>query len=78
MKLLILLTDRHGVVYRYQKGTIRRFSRLFSFNKWKHWGVSVTYGKGKDVFGKTVMFRNDGEYENSKDAIKALKAFIDG
>lgn len=77
MKFVITLTDKRGEVERYQKGTIRRFARLFSFNKWKHWGVLVRYGKGKDCFGKTVEFFNEGEYENGKDALRAFKAFID-
>jgi len=43
---------------------------------WQKCMIRVEYGRGKDVFGKTVMFRNEGKYCSVEDAKQALAAFI--
>ena len=41
------------------------------------WFVEVDYGYAKDVFGKRIMFKNTGTYNNLKESQKALQAFIE-
>lgn len=41
------------------------------------WYILVTYGKSKNVFGETVMFKNEGEYYKLADAKRALSAFME-
>lgn len=39
--------------------------------------LRVSYGKGKDVFGETVVFYNDGWYTSLKDFDRAYQAFME-
>ena len=38
--------------------------------------IKVQYGIAKDNFGNNTMFENSGTYENPKEAVEALRAFL--
>lgn len=65
---------------RYESKSMRRFLRHVRTIKWKETTLAtlrVSYGTGKDVFGKEVTFNNEGEYTNKKDFEQALTAFME-
>ena len=39
--------------------------------------IKVQYGIAKDNFGNNTMFENSGTYENPKEAVSALQAFLE-
>ena len=61
--------------------SIRRFRNKIGTINWKLRGIKVylrvSGGKEQDVFGKRVSFYNDGWFENKKDLLSALKAFVE-
>jgi len=57
-----------------------RFNRLYHRIRHGSWAkiyIKVEYGKQEDVFGKKIMFYNDGTYEKRKEALQALHAFLE-
>jgi hypothetical protein len=78
MKFSIKAIKKSGEVCRYQKGNLKRFAQIFEAKLFRKWVISVTYGKGKDIFNREVEYRNDGEYTNGHEAYKAFRSFIDG
>jgi hypothetical protein len=68
-------------IQRYHTHNLRRFLKNIRTIKWQNLKievyVKVSYGKQKDIHGKTVVFYNDGIYENRRDLIQAVKAFIE-
>ncbi|MCR4290502.1 MAG: hypothetical protein NUV86_09620 [Candidatus Scalindua sp.] len=77
IEVRLKLTDRHGVVRTYLKGTIKRFMSKLRGSCGRRIEIRVTYGREKDVFGKEVQFTNEYDGFNQEDAIKALKAFLE-
>jgi len=57
----------------------RRFLRRIRTINWQNRHptvyLRVSYGKHKNVFGKTVTFYNDGEYSNPEELLNAFTAF---
>lgn len=78
MKVKVFVTTERGRVRKYLKMSSRRLSAIWTEAHAKLAYIWVSYGKGKDVFGKNVEFTNEGTYENKHEAIEAFKAFIDG
>lgn len=77
MKIKAKLTRKNGKVTWYRKVSLRRFLSFCSLGSFAKIYVKVEYGKRKDVRGKEVMFYNDGEYDDPKEAVKALRAFLE-
>lgn len=77
IEVKVKLTDSHGVVHTYLKGTASRFLSKLRGSLWSRCVIRVSYGKQKDVYGKMVEFTNEGEYDNKHDAIQAFKAFLE-
>lgn len=77
MKTTIKLISKAGKVKWYYAGTIKRFIYRLTHDKFSKAIVRVEYGKQKDHTGKMVMFYNEGEYDNGRDAKHALRAFCE-
>ena len=54
-----------------KKSTLRRYIKANSCDKWY---LKITYGKGRTVNGIETIY-NDGDYDNKKDLLYALKCF---
>ena len=69
--------DKNGKTTIFPLTTRRRrlFSRLRHVPYAKVY-IKVEYGYDVDVFGKRVMFYNDGYYTERREAVKALQAFL--
>lgn len=52
------------------------YGKLASASGYK-WHIRVEYGKDKNVYGKTVMFKNEGDYYKLSEAKIALRAFLE-
>lgn len=64
------------MVRMYPKNRVRRFyAKLQGYSYTKVY-FKVEYGRAKDAQGKMSTFYNDGTYEDSKEAKKALAAFL--
>ena len=77
MRIFLTLMSKAKKVKRYRSGTIRRFMSKLTHVKFEKAIIRVEYGNQKDHRGKQVMFYNEGEYDNAKDAQKALRAFCE-
>ncbi len=77
MKIQITLTLKNGKIKTYRKASKRRFRYLCSLGLWKTLALYVEYGKDKDVYGKTVLFTNEGIYTDGKEAMQAYIAFTE-
>jgi len=77
MKITLKLVSKAGKVKWYFVGTKKRFIYWLTHGKFSKAIVRVEYGKEKDNHGKMVMFYNEGEYTNKKDALQALRAFCE-
>jgi len=76
-----ILKVKYGkVVKRYESANKRRFlyyTRLINWEKCPVVTLRVVYGKIKDNFGHIVTADNTGDYENKKDFLLALNAFLE-
>ena len=68
-------------VDRYQTHSKRRFYNRIGTINWQDGPfkvyLRVSYGLGKDVFGRKTNLYNDGEYENKEELMAALRAFVE-
>lgn len=58
----------------------RRFFLKLGTINWKKCPsvyIRVNYEKGKDNFGKSQIFHNDGFYTNKQDLLRAAYAFVE-
>jgi hypothetical protein len=76
-KVKVKLVLMSGKARLYKKGTSKRFINKIQRYDWIKCYIKVCYGKNIDVFGKKKEFYNDGEYEDKKEAIQALRAFLE-
>jgi len=82
MNFFLKIIKKNGeIVFKCQTHSIRRFLKNLRMIKWQDESISaylrVSYGKGKDVFGKIVTFYNDGWYETEEDLWLAFEAFME-
>lgn len=77
LKARVKLTKKNGEYRWYRKVSLRRFCYFCSLGSYARFYVRVDYGKDRDAYGKNVMFYNDGEYDDPKEAIQALRAFLE-
>lgn len=77
IEVRIKLTDKKGRVQTYHKGTIKRFMSKLRGSCGRRIEITTTYGKHKDVYGDEVMFKNEYDGYDQKEAIHALKAFLE-
>lgn len=77
MKFLLKLWSDTGTVKRWHSSRIKRIFRNIKAEEFQKAYVKVVYGKEKDVFGKIVVFYNDGFYETRSELLSALKAFTE-
>ena len=76
LRVFLILRNSHKVE-RYHSGSVSRFINKIQACSHARINVRVEYGKDKDAFGKTVMFYNEYDGEDKKEAVTALKAFIE-
>jgi len=73
----MFLYFNNGKVKRYYAGTIKRF--LLQLRSWSPAKIDilVSYGRGIDAFGKEVEFTNQYLGSDKKEAMHALRAFLE-
>jgi len=75
-KLKVWLKSGKVVVYPFSTRMKRLYARV-RHGSYARINVSVQYGIAKDNFGNNTMFENSGTYENPKEAVSALQAFLE-
>ena len=83
MNIIVRIYNKKGRVIGRRTGGKENWKKLYGklasaygHNRPYRWWVHVSYGHDKNVFGKRVLFKNEGEYYNAKDATRALQAFM--
>lgn len=77
MQVTLNLTKPNGSIRRYTtKDKINRFFYKLRHDKFTKAYLKVSYGKQICNLGCKCEFYNDGEYSNSKEALKAYKMFL--
>ncbi len=77
MGLTLKVWDKNGAVKTHRRRSKRAFASLISRVSGERYALKVIYGKYKDVFGKMVIFNNEGEYKTKKDLKYAFKCFTE-
>ena len=75
VKLTVWLKNGKVVYYPYSVRMNRLYARV-RHGLYARINIKVQYGIDKNVYGKEEMFENSGTYENPKEAVEALKAFL--
>jgi len=73
----MFLFFKNGKVKRYYSGGVRRFTTNIRSCSPERIDILVTYGKDYDVFGNYVLFTNQYIGSDKKEAIHAIKAFLE-
>ena len=81
LNYILKVTKKGKVVDRYQTRSKRRFYNRVSTIKWQtdHPSVYIRVGYGRLLSNRNKLeqFWNDGDYDNKKDLMLALNAFVE-
>lgn len=77
LKVILKLTKKDGKVKHYRPMTFARFIQLHSLTSFTKAYVKIIYPKKEYTAGCTYEFANWGTYDNKKDLVFAVKAFLE-
>jgi len=77
LKLKLILTNKYGKKKYYRPMSFARFIQLHSLTSFTKAHVKVVYLKSKCIKGCVCESANWGNYDNKKDLVFAVKAFLE-